>query len=107
MGGPAKKAAEFSAKTWFLPTSAPYWAYRGGKATFDVATGEKSIGELFGGKPPPKPKAAPPPPDTSAAFFRELARQQTQRGLNSSRGRNAAMGGEPYRAPGSKTTTGA
>lgn len=109
MGGPAKKAAEFSAKTWFLPTAAPYWAYKGGQLADKHLLDGKIAGkadEYFGDPKVPKPAAAPPPVDKTEAFFREISRQRTQRELNTSRGRTAAMGSEPYRAPGSKTTTG-
>lgn len=64
------------------------------------------MGGILGGNKPPKIPGAPAAPDTSAAFFRELSRQRTQRELRTSKGITAAMGQEPYRAPGSKTTTG-
>lgn len=63
------------------------------------------------GKPKiPKPDAPPPPPDTSAPILKELARQATERALQKGKGRSAAVGMlgsvEPYRAPGSRGTTG-
>ncbi len=58
----------------------------------------------------PKPDAPPPAPDTSAPILKELARQATERSLQKSKGRSAAVGMlgsvEPYRAPGSRGTTG-
>lgn len=63
---------------------------------------------------PPKPQAPPPPVDETSAILRVLDQQATDRRLRQSRGSRSAFafgdsvlgGTEPYRAPGSKVTTG-
>lgn len=55
----------------------------GGKALFDKVT---APGEA------PKPVKPPPPPDESAAYFRALARMQTDRELRKGTGTAAAYG---------------
>lgn len=81
-----------STKNWYNPTK---WSLDG------TVLGKPKI---------PKPDAPPPAPDTSAPILKELARQATERSLQKSKGRSAAVGMlgsvEPYRAPGSRGTTG-
>ena len=61
-----------------------------------------------------KRSSPPPPPDDTSAIVRVLDQQATDRKLRQSRGSRGAFafadsvlgGTEPYRAPGSKVTTG-
>lgn len=90
MGGVPSKVARWSVSKVGGATNAVLGAVNPGKSNV----------------PPP-----PPPADEVAAMIQEFSRSATDRRLRQSKGRGSFLsldpGGEPYRAPGSKSTTGA
>lgn len=109
MGGPAKAFGKYA----FAPTAIPYWAARGGFAAGQLADNKLNGGGIGKALSPSAPGVTPPPapPDEVAAMLQEYSRSATERRIKQGKGRSSFLSldpaGEPYRAPGSKMTTGA